>query len=72
MRNFIRGFQSSDKMVVCLTREFIDDSDCMNYLATVLDSSKPLSKYIFVLFDDIPSSETTPVAKCPLNSVNVG
>ena len=53
MRNFIRGFQSSDKVVVCLTREFIDDSDCMNYLATALDSSKPLSKYIFVLFDDI-------------------
>ena len=25
----------------------------MNYLATALDSSKPLSKYIFVLFDDI-------------------
>ena len=57
MHNFVRGFQSSDKAVVCLTREFIDDSDCMNYLATALDSSKPLSKYIFVLFDDIqPSS----------------
>ena len=40
-------------VVVCLTREFIEDSDCMNYLATALDSSKPLSKYIFVLFDDI-------------------
>ncbi|KAK2153113.1 hypothetical protein NP493_2348g00000 [Ridgeia piscesae] len=53
MRNFVRGFQSSDKVVVCLTREFIDDSDCMNYLATALDSSKPLSKYTFVLFDDI-------------------
>ena len=53
MRNFVRGFESSDKVVVCLTREFIDDSDCMNYLATALDSSKPLSKYIFVLFDDI-------------------
>ena len=53
MHNFVRSFQSSDKVVVCLTREFIDDSDCMNYLATALDSSKPLSKYIFVLFDDI-------------------
>ena len=53
MHNFVRAFQSSDKVVVCLTREFIDDSDCMNYLATALDSSKPLSKYIFVLFDDI-------------------
>ena len=53
MHNFVRGFQSSDKVVVCLTREFIDDSDCMNYLATALDSSKPLSKYIFVLFDHI-------------------
>ena len=53
IHNFVRGFQSSDKVVVCLTREFIDDSDCMNYLATGLDSSKPLSKYIFVLFDDI-------------------
>ncbi|KAK2193179.1 hypothetical protein NP493_14g06035 [Ridgeia piscesae] len=53
MHNFVRGFQSSDKVVVCLTREFIEDSDCMNYLATALDSSKPLSKYIFVLFDDI-------------------
>ncbi|KAK2165419.1 hypothetical protein NP493_1365g00001 [Ridgeia piscesae] len=53
IHNFVRGFQSSDKVVVCLTREFIDDSDCMNYLATALDSSKPLSKYIFVLFDDI-------------------
>ncbi|KAK2185718.1 hypothetical protein NP493_225g01035 [Ridgeia piscesae] len=40
-------------VVVCLTREFIEDSDCMNYLATALDSSKPLTKYIFVLFDDI-------------------
>ena len=53
MHNFVRGFQSSDKVVVCLTREFIDDSDCMNYLATALDSSKPLSKFIFVLFDDV-------------------
>ena len=53
MHNFVRGFQRSDKVVVCLTREFIDDSDCMNYLATALDSSKPLSKYIFVLFDDV-------------------
>ena len=52
MHNFVRGFRSSDKVVVCLTREFIDDIDCMNYLATALDSSKPLSKYIFVLFDD--------------------
>ena len=53
MHNFVRGFESSDKVVVCLTREFVDDSDCMNYLATALDSSKPLFKYIFVLFDDI-------------------
>ena len=53
MHNFVRGFESSDKLVVCLTREFIDDTDCMNYLATALDSSKPLSKYIFVLFDEI-------------------
>ena len=53
MHNFVRSFQSSNKVVVCLTREFIDDSDCMNYLATALDSTKPLSKYIFVLFDDI-------------------
>ena len=53
MHNFVRGFESSDKVVVCLTREFIDDTDCMNYLATALDSSKPLSKYIFVLFDEI-------------------
>ena len=44
MHNFV--FESSDKVVVRLTREFIDDSDCMNYLATALDSSKPLSKYI--------------------------
>ena len=53
MHNFVGGFESSEKLVVCLTREFIDDSDCMNYLATALDSSKPLSKYIFVLFNDI-------------------
>ena len=53
MHNFVRSFESSDKVVVCLTREFIDDSDCMNYLATALGSSKPLPKYIFVLFDDI-------------------
>ena len=53
MHNFVRGFESSDKLVVCLTQEFIDDTDCMNYLATALDSSKPLSKYIFVLFDDV-------------------
>ena len=53
MHNFVRGFRSSDKVVVCLTRDFIDDSDCMNYLATALDSSKPLSKLIFVLFDDV-------------------
>ena len=49
MHNYVR----SVKVVVCLTREFIDDSDCMNYLATALDSSKPLSKYTFVLFDDV-------------------
>ena len=53
MHNFVRGFESSDKVVVCLTREFVDDRDCMNYLLTALDSSKPLSIYIFVLFDDV-------------------
>ena len=53
MHNFVRGFESSDKVIVCLTRVFIDDGDCMNYLATALDSSKPLFNYIFVLFDDI-------------------
>ena len=53
MHNFVRGFRGSVKVVVCLTREFIDDSDCMNYLATALDSSKLLSKYTFVLFDDV-------------------
>ena len=53
MHNFVHCFERSDKLVICLTREFINDSDCMNYLATALDSSKPLSKYIFVLFDDV-------------------
>ena len=63
MHNFVRGFTSSDKVVVCLTREFIDDSDCMNYLATALDSSRPLSKYIFVLFDDV---QPTSVPRLPI------
>ena len=56
IHNFVSGFRNSDKVVVCLTREFIDDNDCMNYLATALDSSKSLSKYIFVLFDDLQST----------------
>ena len=51
--NFISGFECSDKLVVCLTREFIHDIDCMYYLTMALDSNKPLNKYIFVLFDDI-------------------
>ena len=37
------GFDNSDKVVVCLAREFIDDSEL---------SGEPLPKYIFVLFDD--------------------
>ena len=53
IHNFVSGFEGSDKVVVCLTREFIHDIDCMNYLAIALDSSKPLNKYIFVVFDDI-------------------
>ena len=53
IHNFVSGFEDSDKVVVCLTREFIHDIDCMNYLTIALDSSKPLNKYIFVLFDDI-------------------
>ncbi len=53
IHNFVSGFECSDKVVVCLTREFIHDIDCMNYLTIALDSNKPLNKYIFVLFDDI-------------------
>ena len=53
IHNFVSGFDSSDKVVVCLTREFIEDIDCMNYLTIALDSNKPLTKYVFVLFDDI-------------------
>ena len=53
IQNFMRGFNCSDKLVVCLTREFIQDIDCMHYLAIALDSNKPLNKYIFVLFDNI-------------------
>ena len=43
----MHNFDNSDKLVVCLTREFIDDT---NYLATAIDSTKPMPKYIFVLF----------------------
>ena len=53
IHNFVNGFEGSDKMVVCLTREFIHDIDCMYYLTMALDSNKPLNKYIFILFDDI-------------------
>ena len=53
IHNFVSGFEGSDKVVVCLTREFIHDIDCMNYLTIALDSNKPLNKYIFVIFDDI-------------------
>ena len=52
IHNFVSGFEDSDKVVVCLTREFIHDIDCMYYLTMALDSSKPLNKYICVLFDD--------------------
>ena len=78
MHNFVRGFESSDKVIVCLTRVFIDDGDCMNYLATALDSSKPLFKYIFVLFDDIqtyflsPSSAVAAATRLPLYYAHVG
>ena len=56
MKNFVRGFDGSDKVVVCLTREFIDDSDCMYYLEMALNNHKPLTKYIFLLFDDIQTT----------------
>ena len=56
MHNFVRGFESSDKVVVCSTREFINDSDCMYYLEMALNNHKPLTKYIFVLFDDIQAT----------------
>ena len=50
--NFVRGFESSEKVLVSLTRELTKDDACMNFLVTAFDSNKPLSKYIFVLFDD--------------------
>ena len=53
IQNFVSGFEGSDKVVVCLTREFIQDIDCMHYLTMALDSNKPLNKYIFIVFDDI-------------------
>ena len=56
MQNFVRGFDGSDKVVVCLTRGFIDDSDCMYYLEMALNNHKPLTKYIFLLFDDIQTT----------------
>ena len=56
MENFVRGFDGSDKVVVCLTREFVDDSDCMYYLEMALNNHKPLTKYIFLLFDDIQTT----------------
>ena len=53
IKYFMSGFECSDKLVVCLTREFIHDIDCMYYLTIALDSNKPLNKYIFILFDNI-------------------
>ena len=44
----IGGFDNGDNVVVCLMRQFIDDSELMT---TALGSIKPLPKYIFVLLD---------------------
>ena len=47
----IGGFDNGDNVVVCLMRQFIDDSELMT---KALGSIKPLPKYIFVLLDVHP------------------
>ena len=49
--NFVRAFRSSEAIIVCVTSELIKDAHCMNCLHLALSSSKPLSKYVFVVFD---------------------
>ena len=53
----IGGFDNGDNVVVCLMRQFIDDSELMT---TALGSIKPLPKYIFVLLDVTQSSSIRP------------
>ena len=58
---FIFAFEQSEKLIVCITPEFLNDSYCMSNLYVALASPKPLSHFIFIDFCDesqrIPSRQ---------------
>jgi len=58
---FISAFEQSEKLIVCITPEFYNDSFCMNNMNLALASKKPLSHFIFIDFCDesqrIPSRQ---------------
>ena len=47
---FISAFEQSEKLIVCITPEFLKDSFCMNNINLALASEKPLSHFIFIDF----------------------
>ena len=55
---FISAFEQSEKLIVCITSEFLNDSFCMNNMNLALASKKPLSHFIFIDFCD--KSQTIP------------
>ena len=49
---FISAFEQSEKLIVCITPEFLNDSFCMSNLNLALASNKPLCHFIFIDFCD--------------------
>ena len=58
---FIYAFEQSDKLIVCITPEFLNDESCMNNINLAMASKKPLCSFIFINFCDenqqIPSKQ---------------
>ena len=58
---FIYAFEQSDKLIVCITPEFLNDESCMNNINLAMASKKPLCNFIFINFCDenqqIPSKQ---------------
>ncbi|KAI0211661.1 hypothetical protein LSAT2_003529 [Lamellibrachia satsuma] len=58
---FIYAFEQSDKLIVCITPEFLNDESCMNNINLAMASNKPLCSFIFINFCDknqqIPSKQ---------------
>ena len=47
---FISAYEKSDKLIVCITPELLDDNSCTDAMNLVLASKKPLRQFIIINF----------------------